>query len=281
MRYQEKLIKIRILLYKLVDKDLLPTYEKLIVSASKYDVSDALDEEEGEVEEQTQSQRVEVLETELKPLFDLEAKIEKLLEDLNNQTDDDSSDLVKAFLRDSVTIKEKITDTELIKHFNRAIKLIELSKDTETNLTKISIKAALNYVKALRGDNKIAGAQIPAGGNANQNLLYYNNLIRLGYNITKVGNNIPKQQVISLINSTTWGYGDIIAYYANDGAGTHRTYGHTQIYIGSIKGIISTSANKRDSLWATSVSNNYGNAFVYGNRNSNKWDFYIFRAPSA
>jgi hypothetical protein len=144
-----------------------------------------------------------------------------------------------------------------------------------------SYNLAKNYVSALRGNAQIPGAQIPAGGNANQNLLYYNNLVRLGYTMTKVGNNIPKQQVISLINSTTWGYGDIIAYYANDGAGTHRTYGHTQIYIGSIKGIISTSANKRDSLWATSVSNNYGNAFVYGNRKSNKWDFYIFRAPSA
>jgi hypothetical protein len=143
-----------------------------------------------------------------------------------------------------------------------------------------SYNLAKNYVSALRGNAQIPGTQIPAGGNANQNLLYYNNLVRLGYTMTKVGNNIPKQQVISLINSTTWGYGDIIAYYANDGAGTHRTYGHTQIYIGSIKGITSISADKRDSLWATSVSNNYGNAFVYGNRNSNKWDFYIFRAPS-
>ena len=143
-----------------------------------------------------------------------------------------------------------------------------------------SYNLAKNYVSALRGNAQIPGAQIPAGGNANQNLLYYNNLVRLGYTMTKVGNNISKQQVISLINSTTWGYGDIIAYYANDGVGTHRTYGHTQIYIGSIKGITSISANKRDSLWATSVSNNYGNAFVYGNRNSNKWDFYIFRAPS-
>jgi hypothetical protein len=105
--------------------------------------------QQGDNEVQTQRPRVEVLENELKPFFDLEARIEKLLEDLNNHTDDDSSDLVKAFLRDSVTIKDKITDTELIKHFNRAIKLIELSKDTETNQTKISTKAALNYVKAI------------------------------------------------------------------------------------------------------------------------------------
>lgn len=133
-----------------------------------------------------------------------------------------------------------------------------------------SYNLALNYVRALRGNAQIAGVQLPAGGNANQNILYYNNLVRLGYIITKVGNNISKQQLVSLINSTTWGYGDVIAYYANDGVGSHRTYGHTQIYVGTIN----------SSKWATSVSNNYGDSFVYGNRNSNKWDFYVFRAPS-
>jgi len=139
---------------------------------------------------------------------------------------------------------------------------------------------AKNYISALRGNAQIPGTQIQAGGNANQNLLYYNNLVRLGYVITKVGNNISRQQLNSLINSTIWGYGDVIAYYANDGVGSHRTYGHTQIYIGSITGIPSISVNKSDSLWSTSVSNNYGNSFVYGNRNSNKWDYYVFRAPS-
>jgi hypothetical protein len=129
---------------------------------------------------------------------------------------------------------------------------------------------ALNYIKALRGNNKIAGAQIAAGGNANQNIAYYNNLVRLGYTMTKVGNNISKQQLISLINSTTWGYGDVIAYYANDGIGSHRTYGHTQIYVGPIN----------TAKWATSVPNNYGGSFPYGSRKSNKWDFYVFRAPS-
>jgi hypothetical protein len=133
-----------------------------------------------------------------------------------------------------------------------------------------SYNLALNYVRVLRNDNKIAGAQIAAGGNANQNIAYYNNLVRLGYTMTKVGNNISKQQLISLINSTTWGYGDVIAYYANDGVGSHRIYGHTQIYVGAIN----------TTKWATSVPNNYGGSFPYGSRKSNKWDFYVFRAPS-
>jgi hypothetical protein len=138
---------------------------------------------------------------------------------------------------------------------------------------------AYNYVRALRGDNKIAGKQITGKGHAREESLR-SNLSKLGYTVTKVGNNIPKQQLKFLISSTTWGYGDIAIYYANDGAGSHRTYGHTQIYIGNISGVPSDFSNKRDSGWATSNSNNYGSPFVYGDRNSNKWDFYVLRAPS-
>jgi hypothetical protein len=138
---------------------------------------------------------------------------------------------------------------------------------------------AYNYVKALRGDNKIAGKQITGKGHAREELLR-SSLSKLGYTVTKVGNNIPKQQLRSLISSTTWGYGDIAIYCANDGAGSHRRYGHIQIYIGNISGVPSTSKNKLNSGWATSVSNNYGSPFVYGDRNSNKWDFYVLRAPS-
>jgi hypothetical protein len=138
---------------------------------------------------------------------------------------------------------------------------------------------AYNYVKALRGDNKIAGKQITGKGHAREELLR-SSLSKLGYTVTKVGNNIPKQQLRSLISSTTWGYGDIAIYCANDGAGSHRRYGHIQIYIGNISGVPSTSKTKLNSGWATSVSNNYGSPFVYGDRNSNKWDFYVLRAPS-
>jgi hypothetical protein len=138
---------------------------------------------------------------------------------------------------------------------------------------------AYNYIKALRGDNKIAGKQIDGKGHAREEI-YRINLSKLGYTVTKVGSNVSKQQLISLINSTIWGYGDVAIYCANDGAGSHRRYGHTQIYIGNISGVPSTSINKRNSGWATSVSNNYGSPFVYGDRNSNKWDFYVLRAPS-
>ena len=68
-----------------------------------------------------------------------------------------------------------------------------------------------------------------------------------------------------------WGYGDVVVYYATEGDkdATHVKYGHTQIYVGDL-----TSSD-----WSTSIKDNYKTSFVYDNRKSNKWDFYIFRAP--
>ena len=122
----------------------------------------------------------------------------------------------------------------------------------------------------LKGRSLKAGQQLSAGGNANQNLQYFNNLVKLGYSQTKVGTNINRAELNNKIISTTFGYGDVIVYYANDGSGTHRQYGHTQIYVGDIN----------SSGWSTSTKTNYGASFVYGKKNSNKWDFYIFRAPA-
>lgn len=134
---------------------------------------------------------------------------------------------------------------------------------------KWTYNLARNYVKILR--NSPPSSQVlNAGGNANQNIQYYNNLTKLGYSQTKVGSNITKQELINFINNTNWNYGDVIVYYANDGAGTHVTYGHTQIYVGRLT----------PTKWATSVKNNYGSSFVYSDRNSNCWDFYVFKAPS-
>lgn len=142
---------------------------------------------------------------------------------------------------------------------------------------------AVNYVRVIRNNNNIPQKKLAAGGNAKQNREYWNNLIKLGYTQTRVGSNISKSELANLIKTTPWNYGDVIVYYANDGiaAESHVKYGHTQIYIGNITGIRSISKNKNDSLWATSVSNNYGATFTYGNRDSNCWDFYIFRSPNA
>jgi hypothetical protein len=135
---------------------------------------------------------------------------------------------------------------------------------------KWTYNIALNYTRVLRKNNNIPQQNQSAGGNANQNIQYFNNLTRLGYSQVKVGSNITKQELTNFINNTAWNYGDIIVYYANDGSGTHVTYGHTQIYVGRLT----------PSKWATSVKNNYSSSFVYGDRNSNCWDFYVFKAPS-
>tara|TARA_R100000541_G_scaffold12302_2_gene20668 strand:- start:895 stop:4173 length:3279 start_codon:yes stop_codon:yes gene_type:complete len=134
-----------------------------------------------------------------------------------------------------------------------------------------SYNLALNYCRALKSNPSIPGKQVVAGGNAKQNLQYFRNLVKLGYIQTKVGTNISKNRCISLVKNTQWGYGDVIVYYANEGDsdGTHVMYGHTQIYVGSLS----------PSNWATSKKTNYGGGFIYKSRNSNKWDFYIFRAP--
>ena len=130
---------------------------------------------------------------------------------------------------------------------------------------------AYNYIKALRGDNKIAGPQLAAEGNARDNVKFFSNLMALGYTRTQVGTNITKQQIISLMRTSVWGYGDIVVYYCNDGdlSSSHVRYGHTQIYVGSLN----------LSKWATSVKENYSQSFVYGGKPGEKWDFVVFRAP--
>jgi len=133
---------------------------------------------------------------------------------------------------------------------------------------------AVNYIEYLEG-RSISGPKLKAGGNANNNNEYYNNLTKLGYTKT-ISRGLTKDQLQNSINnpSSPWGYGDVVAYYANDkpasGAITHWQYGHTQIYVGTIN----------SSKWSTSTATNYGTSFVYAGRNSNNWDLLVFRAPS-
>ena len=136
-----------------------------------------------------------------------------------------------------------------------------------------SYNLALNYCRALKGLNDtIPGNKLPAGGNANNNNNFWSSLVKMGYTQTKVGNNITRNRVSELLNNTSWGYGDIVVYYANDGntSDSHVKYGHAQVYVGELN----------TPKWTTSTQNNYGTNFVYRNRKSNQWDFYVFRAPS-
>lgn len=135
-----------------------------------------------------------------------------------------------------------------------------------------SYNMAANYVSFLRG-GQLVNPQLAAGGNANNNLQYYNNLVKLGYTKSQ-STGLTKAACIAKIQNTQWGYGDVIAYYANDkppaGSNTHWKYGHTQIYVGTINSI----------GWSTSKSTNYNTDFPYRSRQSNNWNLLIFRAPS-
>tara|TARA_R110001632_G_scaffold11542_2_gene41423 strand:+ start:4726 stop:7731 length:3006 start_codon:yes stop_codon:yes gene_type:complete len=130
---------------------------------------------------------------------------------------------------------------------------------------------AQNYVRYLRGKSP-APRQIPAGGNANNNNEYYNNLTRLGYTQTK-SSGISRALLATKLKTTVWGYGDVVVYYANDkpktGSISHYQYGHTQIYVGNIN----------SPGWSTSTQNNYNTDFVYLRKPSFNWNLIIFRAP--
>jgi len=129
---------------------------------------------------------------------------------------------------------------------------------------------AYNYVRFLK-DQFPPMTQIPSGGAANQNLEYWSNLTKIGYTQHKIGTNISKERLAALINPPYYyEYGDVVVYYANDGEGSHRELGHTQICVGDINPV----------QWSSSLRLNYGAEFIYGSTDSNFWDFYIFKAPS-
>ena len=132
-----------------------------------------------------------------------------------------------------------------------------------------SYNLAVNYVEFLQG-RTLSNPKLRAGGNANQNNEFFNNLTKLGY-IKSVSTGLSRAQVSNKLKTITWGYGDVVVYYANDGDvnASHRKYGHAQIYVGAINSV----------GWSTSTAENYGTSFVYRSRPSNNWDFLVFRAP--
>jgi hypothetical protein len=134
---------------------------------------------------------------------------------------------------------------------------------------------AANYSTLLNGGTLTeTGANTPAGGNANQSG-YHARLKSLGYKETYVGKVIKKAELITWINSYNFGYGDILVYWANDGEGSHRKYGHTQYYMGD--------AHPAGGTWSSSVDFNYNpssGAFIYGSRDSKCWNLILFTAPN-
>ena len=128
------------------------------------------------------------------------------------------------------------------------------------------------YSKFLANEQADIGSKLAAGGNANQNNEFFNNLTKLGYNQTKT-TGISRKECIDTVANTTWGYGDVVVYYANDkpttGSNSHYVYGHAQIYVGNIN----------SSGWSTSTQTNYNTDMVYKTRKSDNWDILIFRAP--
>ena len=133
------------------------------------------------------------------------------------------------------------------------------------------------YVKELNKQRDTrTGANIPAGGNANQSG-YHGKLTNLGYKKTEVLKSVKKSKITNWLSGYNWGYGDIAVYWANDGEGSHRVYGHTCYYMGD--------AHPTGGIWASSVDYNYNkanaNGFIYNSRKSDCWNLLLFTAPRA
>ena len=136
---------------------------------------------------------------------------------------------------------------------------------------RYSYSFGYHYSKYVKSNGSYRATQdlYPAGGNANQPG-YHNNLVGLGYSKISIGQNITKAELINYLSSgIQYNYGDIVAYWANDGGGSHKQYGHTQFYVGNINNV----------KWSSSVPTNYGGNFPYSRRDSKCWNLLLFRAP--
>jgi hypothetical protein len=152
---------------------------------------------------------------------------------------------------------------------------------------RFTFDLAKYYVKYL----KIPKKALDNGGLDAKSSAFRAALLSLGYTATNITSGDPANRYLSprkvkeIINSTQWGYGDVVTYYSpiytpGNRSNSHEVYGHAQIYIGDISGIPSQAPNKNNSGWASSYSNNYGTSFVYGNRTNQNWVLTIYRAPS-
>ena len=131
------------------------------------------------------------------------------------------------------------------------------------------------YVNELKGKGLLkTGDFTNAGGNANQSG-FHSKLQRLGYTKVEVGKAISKSEVINFLSGYNFAYGDCVVYWANDGSGSHKQYGHAVYYMGD--------AHPEGGVWSSSVNYNYaktGNGFIYNSRDSKCWNLLLFKVPN-
>ena len=135
---------------------------------------------------------------------------------------------------------------------------------------------ASKYVNSLLNQKSPNSDLIEGLRNHANSETYWGNLSKLGYTQIVIGENLTKEQVVELINSTQYNIGDVVSYKASltGGEGTPDAsfiYGHTQIYVGN--GITSSG-------WASSKPNNYGSGFVYNSKSYTCYKVVLFRAPN-
>lgn len=131
------------------------------------------------------------------------------------------------------------------------------------------------YINEIKGKGLTdRGTHTNAGGNANQTP-FHNRLEQLGYTKFEPCKSVSKSEVQNWLTGFNWGFGDIAIYWANDGDGSHRAYGHAMYYMGE--------AHPQGGVWSSSVNYNYNknksSGFIYSSRNSNCWNLLVYAAP--
>jgi hypothetical protein len=162
---------------------------------------------------------------------------------------------------------------------------------------------ALKYIQALKNQPLTDGYTFKPSGNA-RTAGFGNALLSLGYKGERIGTNVDKATLKSIIDSysSKYAYGDVFVYFANDISNDSDQsayhYGHAQIWTGVTNLSAPPGSQKSRSVWdggknshinkifyafsnwSSSVKDNYGANFVYNNRNNNKWTIWLYRAPN-
>ena len=151
MNFHEKIIKIRVLLYKLIDKTLLPTYEKIIKSSEKIDMFDDIndidDNDENDENEKT-------TENSLSDKYKIKrkqkgGKTEKLVYVLDKKPDT-SNYSVNNDRSICKTLDKNTCSTNIHCHWSHSGCLIALTEEMIiTFVNKISNELAMNELRAM------------------------------------------------------------------------------------------------------------------------------------
>jgi hypothetical protein len=172
------------------------------------------------------------------------------------------------------------TNPKYINAFNKAIYNTFRGGTGESGMcSKYTYSTAAAFINVLKG--RAPGSQFLSGKGNAKDISVRNFLTSIGYNVVKAGENLNKNDVQKLLNSTTYNIGDIVIYWAKDGnqSDSQVRYGHIEIYSGKVWNPY--PYKKQQNNFVSSVPDNYtNNPFVYGRKSNQCWTAYVCRIPN-